>query len=86
MAVHAQGHRQGPGQRVEAAIGTFGQQLQQLDQLLAPGACLPEHLQGLIEGPPLAAGAVAARLLRRRSLLEEKQYNWAVSISHYGDV
>jgi len=58
---------------VEAAIGAFGEQLQQLDQLLAPGACLPEHLQGLIEGPPLAAGAVAARLLRRRSLLEEKQ-------------
>jgi hypothetical protein len=34
----------------------------------------------------VAAGAVAARLLRRRSLIEEKQYNWAVSISHYGDV
>jgi hypothetical protein len=49
---------------VEAAIGTFGQQLQQLDQLLAPGAWLPEHIQGLIERPPLAAGAVAARLLR----------------------
>jgi hypothetical protein len=32
----------------------LGEQLQQLDQLLAPGACLPEHLQGLIEGPPLA--------------------------------
>ena len=57
MAVHAQGHRQGPGQRVEAAIGTLGQQQQQLDQLLAPGAGLPEHGQGLIEGPPLAAGA-----------------------------
>jgi hypothetical protein len=51
----------------------LGEQLQQLDQLLAPGACLPEHRQGLIEGTPLAAGAVAARLLRRRSLLEEKQ-------------
>jgi hypothetical protein len=37
-AVHAQRHRQGPGQRVEAAIGAFGQQLQQLDQLLAPDA------------------------------------------------
>ena len=57
VAVHAQRHRQGPGQRVEAAIGTFGEQLQQLDQLLAPGACLPEHIQGLIEGPPQAAGA-----------------------------
>ena len=64
VAVHAQRHRQGPGQRVEAAIGPLGEQLQQLDQLLAPGACLPEHIQGLIEGPPLAAGAVAARLLR----------------------
>jgi hypothetical protein len=68
---------------VETAIGPLGEQLQQLDQLLAPGACLPEHLQGLIEGSPLAAGAVAARLLRRRSLLEEKQYSWAVSISHW---
>ena len=38
--------------------------LQQLNQFLAPGACLPEHLQGLIEGSLLAAGAVAARLLR----------------------
>ena len=42
---------------MEAAIGTLGQQNQQLDQLLAPGAGLPEHIQGLIEGPPLAAGA-----------------------------
>jgi len=41
---------------VETAIGTLGQQQQQLDQLLAPGGCLPEHRQGLIEGPPLAAG------------------------------
>jgi hypothetical protein len=61
VAMHAQRHRQGPGQRVEAALGLLerplGEQLQQLDQLLAPGACLPEHLQGLIEGPPLAAGA-----------------------------
>jgi hypothetical protein len=47
-----------------SVISTLGQQQQQLDQLLAPGACLPEHRQGLIEGPPLAAGAVAARLLR----------------------
>ena len=37
--------------------GPLGEQLQQLDHLLAPGACLPEHIQGLIEGPPLAAGA-----------------------------
>ena len=37
--------------------GPLGEQLQQLDQLLAPGACLPEHRQGLIEGSPLAAGA-----------------------------
>jgi hypothetical protein len=77
VAVHAQRHRQGPGQWVETALGLLegplGEQLQQLDQLLAPGACLPEHRQGLVEGPPLAAGAVAARLLRRRSLLEEKQ-------------
>ena len=50
VAVHAQRHRQGPGQRVEAAIGAFGEQLQQLDQLLAPGACLPEHRRGLIIG------------------------------------
>jgi hypothetical protein len=50
--------------------GPLGEQLQQLNQLLAPGACLPEHIQGLIEGPPLAAGGVAARLLRRRSLFE----------------
>ena len=62
VAVHAQRHRQGPGQRVQTAIGTLGEQLQQLNQLLAPGACLPEQIQGLIEGPPLAAGAVAARL------------------------
>jgi hypothetical protein len=77
VAVNSQWHRQRPGQLVEAALGLFegplGQQQQQLDQLLAPGACLPEQRQGLIEGPPLAAGAVAARLLRRRSLLEEKQ-------------
>ena len=75
MAEDAQRHRQRPRQRVEATIGTPRQQQQQLDQLLAPGACLPEHRQGLIEGPPLAAGAVAARLLRRRSLLEDKQYS-----------
>jgi hypothetical protein len=43
---------------VEAAIGAFGEQLQQLDQLLAPGACLPEHRQGLIEGPQLATLAL----------------------------
>jgi hypothetical protein len=46
---------------VEAALGLhegpLGEQLQQLDQLLAPGGCLPEHRQGLNEGPPLAAGA-----------------------------
>jgi len=42
--MHAQRHRQGPGQQVEAAIGTLGEQLQQLDQLLMPGACLPEHI------------------------------------------
>jgi hypothetical protein len=54
--VNAQRHRQGPGQRVESAIGPLGQLLQQLDQLLAPGGCLPEHRQGLIEGSPLAAG------------------------------
>jgi hypothetical protein len=42
---------------VQATIGTLSEQLQQLDQLLAPGAGLPEHIQGLIEGSPLAAGA-----------------------------
>jgi hypothetical protein len=57
VAVHAQRHRQGLGQRVEAALTALGEQLQQLDQLLAPGAGLPEHIQGLIEGSPLAAGA-----------------------------
>jgi hypothetical protein len=35
---------------VEAAIGPLGKEQQQLDQLLAPGACLPEHRQGLIIG------------------------------------
>jgi hypothetical protein len=44
VGMHAQRHRQGPGQQVEAAIGTLGEQLQQLDQLLVPGACLPEHI------------------------------------------
>ena len=47
---------------MEAALGLLegplGQQQQQLDQLLAPGAGLPEHLQGLIEGAPLAARAL----------------------------
>jgi hypothetical protein len=38
-------------------VRTLGQQQQQLNQLLAPGAGLPEHRQGLIEGLPLAAGA-----------------------------
>ena len=57
VAVHAQRHRQGPRQWVETAIGPLAQQPQQLDQLLAPGACLSEHRQGLIERPPLAAGA-----------------------------
>jgi hypothetical protein len=46
---------------VEASLGLLegplSEQLQQLDRLLAPGACLPEHIQGLIEGSPLAAGA-----------------------------
>ena len=35
---------------MEAAIGPLGKEQQQLDQLLAPGACLPEHRQGLIIG------------------------------------
>jgi hypothetical protein len=35
---------------VETAIGPLGKEQQQLDQLLAPGACLPEHRQGLIIG------------------------------------
>jgi hypothetical protein len=45
-AVDAQGHRQGPGQRVEAAVGTLGQQVQQLAQFVAPGGCLPEQGEG----------------------------------------
>jgi hypothetical protein len=56
-AVHAQGHRQGPGQRVEAAIGALGQQLQQLAQFVAPGGCLPEQAEGLGQVPPALAGA-----------------------------
>jgi hypothetical protein len=44
VAGHAQWHRQGPGQRVQTAIGTLGEQLQQQDQLLVPGACLPKHI------------------------------------------
>jgi hypothetical protein len=39
---------------VETAIGTLGKQQQQPDQHFAPNACLPEHIQGLIEGSPLA--------------------------------
>ena len=35
---------------METAIGPLGKEQQQLDQLLAPGACLPEHRQGLIIG------------------------------------
>jgi hypothetical protein len=53
VAVHAQRHRQGLGQRVETALGLLEgplgkQQQQQPDQLLAPAAGLPEHIQGLI--------------------------------------
>jgi hypothetical protein len=44
--VDAQGHRQRPGQRMEAVIGGFGQQLQQLAQFLALGGCLPETSKG----------------------------------------
>ena len=64
VAVHAQRHRQRPGQGVKAVIGPGGQQLQQLAEFLAPGAGLPEHGQGIVQWTPLAAGAVAARLLR----------------------
>ncbi|GDX76345.1 hypothetical protein LBMAG41_14210 [Cyanobium sp.] len=43
---------------MEAALGLLegplGKQQQQPDQLLAPAAGLPEHIQGLIEGSPLA--------------------------------
>jgi hypothetical protein len=28
---------------VQAMVGAIGQEQQQLDQLFAPGACLPEH-------------------------------------------
>ncbi len=55
--VVAQGHRQGPRQRVEAAIGAFGQQVQQLAQFVAPGGCLPEQGEGIGQGPPAVAGA-----------------------------
>jgi hypothetical protein len=55
--VDAQGHRQRPRQRVEAVIGSFGQQLQQLAQFLTPGVRLPEQVQGLGQGTPAAAGA-----------------------------
>ena len=37
---------------MEAAIGKLGQQLQQLDQLLPPSLRLPEHGEGLAQGPP----------------------------------
>jgi hypothetical protein len=50
------GERQGPGQRVEAALAALSQQLQQLDQLLPPGLHLPEHGEGLVQGPPAPAG------------------------------
>ena len=73
VAVHAQRHRQGPGQRVEAAIGTLGEQQQQLDQLLSPGACLSEHLQGLIEGAPLATLALGPAGPEIRLLLQRAE-------------
>ena len=64
-------------------VGAIGQEQQQLAQLLPPGAGLPEHGQGIGQGAKAAAGAIATRLLRRRSLLEEKQYSCTVSISHW---
>ena len=63
LAVHAQRHWQGPGQRqrpgqrVEAALAALGQQFQQLYQLLPPGLRLPEHGEGFAQGPPARAGA-----------------------------
>ena len=56
-AVHAHRDGQGPGQRVEAAVGTLGQQLQQLAQFVAPGGGLPEQGEGVGQGPPAVAGA-----------------------------
>ncbi len=59
-AVDAQRHRQGPGKRVEAAIGALGQQVQQLAQIVAPGGGLPEQGKGIGQGPPALAGAAQA--------------------------
>jgi len=42
---------------VEAVIAALGQQQQQLDQLLPPGFRLPEHGEGLAQGPPARARA-----------------------------
>ena len=53
----AQRHRQGSGQRVEAAVGTLSQEEQQLAQFVAPGGGLPEQGEGVGQGPPALAGA-----------------------------
>ena len=42
---------------MEAALAALGQQQQQLAQFVAPGGCLPEHGEGLGQGPPARAGA-----------------------------
>ena len=55
--MHAHRDGQGPGQRVEAAIGALGQQVQQLAQFVAPGGGLPEQGEGVGQGPPAFAGA-----------------------------
>ena len=55
--MHAQGHRQRPGQGMEVALAAPGQQFQQLPQFLAPRAHGPEQLQRLGQGPPVRAGA-----------------------------
>ncbi|MFM7513993.1 MAG: hypothetical protein ACKO3F_11695 [Cyanobium sp.] len=45
--MHAQRHRLGPGQGVQAVIGTIGLEHQPLAQLLAPGSYGPEQRQRL---------------------------------------
>jgi len=47
-AVHAQGHRQGPGQRVQAVAGPLGQEQQQFAELLPPGDGMSERYQAVV--------------------------------------
>jgi hypothetical protein len=52
-AVDAQGHRQGPGQRVEAVIGGFGQQFQHLAQFLQEPGTWGQLVTGVDDGGSL---------------------------------